>query len=158
VTGKRAGRRAGRRAGLWATPAAVAVAAVAVIALTDAPILIWVVIILSVAAVAYLLGRLHGRPPARKPVSEFKRRQRAAAGQPPRKPAQAKADSAARRNGWLPPANPAAVTLALSDACAEGECHLCDGCEHKCGHDPAVIVARNTAAYDAAHQPDEPPY
>ena len=118
-------------------------------------VLTWAVITAALVAVAYLAGRLHGRPPARKPVSEFKRAKQAAA----RRDAgiRVKADSAARRNGWLPPADPQVTTLELSDACAEGSCHLCDGCEHRCGHDAALIVARNEAAYDAAHT-DEPPF
>jgi hypothetical protein len=125
---------------------------VAVALLALASVLIWALITAGLAAIAYLLGRLHGKPAARKPVSQFKRAGRVQAA---RKRPQAEADSAARRNGWLPPVNPQVTTLTLSDACAEGACHLCDGCEHKCGHDAAAIVARNEAAYDAAH--DGPP-
>ena len=123
--------------------------------LLEPRILTWVVITAVAVVVAYGLGRVHEQPPARKPPSEFRQAKRAA--QAARKPITAKADRRARGNGWLPPVNRQLTTLAVSPECAAGWCHACDGCEHKCGHDSALIVARNAAAYDAA-LPDEPPY
>ena len=148
-------RRRRRRSSGRTELAGIALAGLVAAMLLDPRFLTWAVITVAIAVAAYALGRLQGRPPARKPVSQFKQARQAAA----RRDAgiRAKADSAARRNGWLPPADPQATTLVLSGACAEGSCHLCDGCEHKCGHDSALIVARNEAAYDAAH-PEDPPF
>ena len=110
---------------------------------------IWALITTAAVAAAYILGRLHGAKPApRRARSEFGRA---------RSRPQVKADGRARSNGWIPPASPKLTSLALSPECAGGECHLCNGCEHGCGHDPATITARNEAAYDAAHA-DDPPF
>ena len=136
------------------------------IALGHASALIWVLITAVLVVVAYGLGCLRERPQARKPaprkpVSGFRQAKRAAA-QAARndKPITAKADSQGRRNGWLPPANTQLTTLAVSPQCAAADCVACPGggCQCTCEHDPAVIVARNQRAYDAAHPDDAPPF
>jgi hypothetical protein len=64
--------------------------------------------------------------------------------------------------GWLPPRK--AKLIQVSEQCADGQCHACPApgqCEH-CDHDPAEIVARNRAQYDAAQAAtangDVPPF
>ena len=158
---RRSTRRSTRRSNGRAELAAAALLAAVIVLALDPRIITWALITTAAATAAYLLGRLHATPPARKPVSGFRQAKRAAA-QAARndKPITAKADSQGRRNGWLPPANTQLTTLAVSPQCAAADCVACPGggCQCTCEHDPAVIVARNQRAYDAAHPDDAPPF
>lgn len=57
--------------------------------------------------------------------------------------------------GIPPPATPQLRPMYVSEYCSQGDaCALCpgDGCECTCMHRPEIIVARNKAEYDRAHQ------
>ena len=108
-------------------------------------------------------GRRHapGRiPPAATPASDLPDGRQVIAGAARAARDSRKRDSLARSAGWLPPRKP--TMLAVTQECAEGDCHLCPApgpCEH-CDHDPATIVARNQARYDRQHAngTDIPPF
>lgn len=112
-----------------------------------------VLLLVAVAAGAgYAAGRLR-----RSRSTGSRRPPDSVAGRTVPRPNVPRGDNRARRNGWLPPARPATVTLALSRECAGDEHGICPGgsCECLCGHDARVIVAMY-AAREAA--PDEPPF
>jgi hypothetical protein len=108
-------------------------------------------------------GRRHapGRtPPAATPASDLPDGRRVIADAAQAARDSRKRDALARSAGWLPPRKP--KMLAVTQECAEGDCHLCPApgpCEH-CDHDPATIVARNQARYDRQHAngSDIPPF
>jgi hypothetical protein len=67
----------------------------------------------------------------------------------------------ARSNGWVPPASPELVTMALSPQCRDLDCVSCPGgrCEcPACRHSPDRVVAVSNALYDAAQAEPVPPF
>ena len=113
------------------------------VALAHASALVWALLMALAALGAYMLGRLQGQRPARKPQTEFAKRKRAA---------QRAAGTAAVPRSAQPPASTGLIPLMVSEFCADDGCILCpgNGCECTCGHDRAEIGRRNTEKYDKA--------
>ena len=108
--------------------------------------------------VAFLLRQAFAgaRPAAPAPVRPSARQP--APGRAPKTP-QLPENAKMRRRGWMAPAAPELSSIEVSDECAAGECAICpgpdSGCQCPCGHDSAVIVARNMARADAKSAADD---
>ncbi len=176
-------RRRRSRAGKHGTATVALVAAVAVLASYRDRLVLAVV--LSALATALVLGGLYlarhvpaaaverrrARPkrPAARPAPQPKAPRRPVPPPPDpwadlpagtRKTRQARQASA--RAQAFGPAKPRMVTLAVSQECADGQCHACpdpDTCEH-CDHNLAAFMDRNRQAYDLANANghDVPPF